>query len=246
MIVGSAAVHAALLAVLLTSGAAAPAVSDVGAISVSLFDGAAVAAAHADAPTQEAPAKSPASQTPTEPEPAPAVNEPDPPSEIDPQFLDIRFADAETIDRPAVDDPVALSVAASAALGTPCDLSQWLQKALQADPQVLQALTLIPRPARSVANAIMLWDGGWVATSPRAASGVAAIRQALLAGVLAAPPACRDQPVVGPEIFTLTDAQGTTVIVVGSGAWRWGDLLIAPLRADAARFTVRRALDAKP
>ena len=191
-------------------------------MSVSLYNGSATSAA-------VSPPAPPRDPSPAQQSPAPKKVEVEPvaPSDIAPQFIDVSLPRPDPDDRPAVDDPVALSMAAaaSAAAGQACELTQWLQKALQSDPQVQQALARIPRAGRSVANAIMLWDGAWVAPPATATADIAMIRRAVIVGIGAAPPACRDQPTRGPELFTLADTFGTTVVVVGSGVWRWADLL---------------------
>ena len=239
MIVGSALVHAALLVLLFNARPATPAGSDVATMSVSLLDG------NTPSVTKTVPTPKPA-PAPIQRPPAPAKLEvePVPPSDIEPQFIDVSLPEPDPDDRPAVDDAVALSVAAaaSAAAGQACDLTQWLQKALQTDPQVQQALARIPRPARSVANAIMLWDGAWVAPPATATTDMAIIRRAVIVGIGAAPPACRDQLTRGPELFTLADTAGTTVVVVGSGVWRWADLL----RDDPASSLVQAVLATVP
>ena len=125
----------------------------------------------------------------------------------------------------SLDGEVALSVAAaaSAASGRACDLTQWLQTALQNNPQSQVALAQIPRPARSVANAMMLWNGRWV-EMPAAAGGLQALRAAVLAGVASAPAACRSEVIRGPVLLTLADPAGSTILAIGSGEWRWDDL----------------------
>jgi hypothetical protein len=86
-----------------------------------------------------------------------------------------------------------------------------------------------------VANAVMLWDGGWV--EARASPGedlLQPIRQAILAGLASAPPECRDHWMSGPRFIALADQRQSTVLALGSGAWRWSDLLAAPLSAAPA------------
>ena len=122
---------------------------------------------------------------------------------------------------------LAVASAASAAAGQVCDLGQWLQRALQADAHVQEALTQIPKPARSVANAMMLWDGSWTAPPIQALEGNAALRSAMTAGIGAAPQACLSEKMRGPVLIMLNDGTGATLLVVGSGEWRWQDLLSA-------------------
>ena len=157
------------------------------------------------------------------------------PTEIKPEFVDVSLSLSREGERDPLADPVALSVAAAStgASGQTCQLTAWLQQALQADPQVQAALPAIPKPARSVANAIMLWDGGWVDPRPNATNGVTAIRLAVIAGVRSAPAACRAQVVRGPELIILTQGADSTILAIGSGEWRWGDLLASDYQLTA-------------
>lgn len=223
MAVVSVLAHGALVTLLLR--APVPATSpapDLGPIMVSLYDGRALAA------VAEPPAKSVASPPASTVKAEAKLPQP---SEVAPQYVDVATPEPELGVRDPVQDPVALSVAAAAngASGQACQLTQWLQQALQADPQVQVALAVIPRPARSLSNALMLWDGGWIDSQPRAASGVAIIRAAVISGIRSAPEACRTELVRGPELMTLTSGLDTTVVAIGSGEWRWGDLLDDPL-----------------
>ena len=164
------------------------------------------------------------------PPPAPSQAKPRPPpapTNVTPQFVEVSLPQPDLSQRDPLQDPVALSVAAAAsgASGQVCQIGAWLQSAMQADPQVQTALLTIPRAARSVSNALMLWDAGWVEPQPQAAAGVGAIRAAVLSGLRSAPEACRTQLIRGPELMTLTSGADTTVIAFGSGEWRWGDLM---------------------
>jgi hypothetical protein len=110
--------------------------------------------------------------------------------------------------------------------GADCDLTGPLQARLQADAEVMSELSRIPRQARSVANAIMLWDGRWAPIEARGAAALAdPLHQAIIAAVRTLSPTCLAQPVLGPRLLTLTDPQGATVLALGSGGWSWGQLL---------------------
>lgn len=214
-IAGSALVHALLLSILLRAPARPPPPDDARAMVVTLYTGPAPFAASPPAATA--------------PPPSAKRRRPDPPvpPDIPPRYAPPELEQASLGQRDPAHDPVALSVAAAAtaASGQACALTGWLQAALQADPQVQAALPLIPRPARSVANALMLWDGGWVPAPERAMAGVAAIRTALISGIRAAPAACQTQTIRGAELMTLTSGSDTTVLAVGAGEWRWADLV---------------------
>lgn len=110
---------------------------------------------------------------------------------------------------------------------TGCALSDDVLAALQADT-ARAALTRIPERRRSVAGAVMLWDGGWVKTGALADPAIARpIRAAVEEAVRAADPACAAAAVTGPVLLIVPDAAGSMVLVVGSGAWRWADLAAA-------------------
>ena len=225
--------HAALFALLLGLSPDPPAGAEIGAMTVSLMPGDAFAAT-----SPQAPAKAKAKAAP----PAAvvkAIETPPPPqTDIEPQYIDVPVPGSELAERDPLNDPVALSVstAATNTSGEVCQLSEWLQQALQADPQVQAALLGVPRPARSVANALMLWDGEWIEPRMQAGQSVAAIRAALMAGIRAAPQACQTEPVRGPELLSLTEGAGVTILAVGSGEWRWVDLLepSLPVAVDPA------------
>ena len=195
-------------------------------MSVSLFRG------DAPAPSPRPPAASSASTPP--PPSEPPVTPPQP-TEIEPEFVDVSLSLSLEGERDPLADAVAHSVSAasSGASGQTCQLTAWLQQALQADPRVHAALAGIPKPARSVANAIMLWDGGWVGPRLSASAGVTAIRMAVIAGVRSAPAACQSQVVRGPEQIMLTEGAESTILAIGSGEWRWGDLLAADYQLTA-------------
>lgn len=226
--------HASLIVLLLRPNGALSIAPDTPTMSVSLYDGKAITGVD----------KPPVVLTPelarTPPIQAKTVDVL-PPGDIEPQFVDQTSSEPDpVVERDLLLDPLALAVAASAsrAAGQPCQLTAWLQQALQADPQVQAALAQIPRPARSVANALMLWNGTWIEPLAKASTGVETLRQAFMSGIRSAPEACRDQVIHGPELILLSDGVGTTVLAVGSGEWRWADLLPSsyPPTAIAALF----------
>lgn len=105
-----------------------------------------------------------------------------------------------------------------------CVLTDAVHAALQAEgPRA--ALARIPARRRSVAGAVMLWDGGWVRSGALDDARVARpIRAAIVEAVRAAEPGCAAAPVSGPVLLLVPDAGGATVLVLGSGTWRWADL----------------------
>jgi hypothetical protein len=115
--------------------------------------------------------------------------------------------------------------AGSAGVDEPCDLATALANDLRQAPAAQRALLAVPASARSVADAIMMWDGQWPGDTQ--AGGKALLRALIEREIAAARSRCLDEINHGPHLF-LVPASGTTVaIVVGSGEWRWRDLLAA-------------------
>lgn len=138
----------------------------------------------------------------------------------------------EAVAQPAqASTPVSSSalawVQSRAGPGGGCDINVSMQERLTADPAAQAALRLVPRDAKSVANAIQLWDGAWIpiiTTGDDAA--FAPVRDVIADAVRTAPADCRNRAVEGPRFLIVANAEGlTTVIVVGSGTWRWADLV---------------------
>lgn len=128
-----------------------------------------------------------------------------------------------------------LEQADTQATGGACDLTGPVQAALQSSEAVSTSLPRIPRGQRSVANAIMVWNVDWVAADAKLdATAVAAIRDVVAGTVAAASPDCRLQPQGGPRLIVLSGIGENIVLAVGSGAWRWQDLLDTARPAPAA------------
>jgi hypothetical protein len=127
---------------------------------------------------------------------------------------------------PAAPSGAAATLASLGGAGDPCQLTQWLQVLLAEDPFVRAALARLPPNRRSVANAVMLWDGRWA--EARAGPGedlLQPIRQAITTGLALTPAECREQWMTGPRFISVPDQRTSTTLALGSGVWRWADLL---------------------
>ena len=166
------------------------------------------------------------SPRPVEPPPTPSAIQPSPslsPIAVIPSPLLMPSP------RPAA-APAAPTAAASptppAAQGGGCNIETALQARLGGDPAVLSALRSLPPEAKSVANAIQLWDGGWVTPAKLDAPELLVpVEQAIVQAVSAAPSGCAGQDVRGPRLIILSKGDDTFIISLGSGVWRWTDLL---------------------
>lgn len=110
--------------------------------------------------------------------------------------------------------------------GSACDMARAVQQALRRDPLVRPALA----DANRLGRASLLWNGDWIRSGGQDGKGLAAVRQAVLWEVGFAPQACRNETMHGLVVLSLTD--GNTRFAIGTGAWRWSDLL--GLRTNAA------------
>lgn len=106
-----------------------------------------------------------------------------------------------------------------------CGLAETVGAALRGDPVVRGALQHIPAQSRSVANAVLIWNGEWSdAESVGGEAILSPIRNAVIASVAAAPEACRSAAVVGPRLLLIADAPRPMLLAMGSGIWAWGQL----------------------
>jgi len=182
------------------------------------------------APVQPSTAAPPTAKTPpAAPSPQPPQPAPDPTAlATDMPPLDLTAEPVQVTPSPA-QAPTGGPLATTPISASTCDLTQAMQAALQNDPAVRDELALIPRQARSVANAIQLWDGAWVDAGALGGPAIVdPLRAAIVAVVSQAPAGCHDQAVLGPRLFAIVDPRGTIVVALGSGLWKWSDLLAPP------------------
>jgi hypothetical protein len=178
----------------------------------------------------DAPPTPEAVTTPT-PQP-PAPTEPPPPHNIarpvkaPPQEKPLLVAEPDVSVVEVSDSD--LNGAATAENGPPgraCNMIRFLQTALRKDAMVQSAMAEAHRAAGSTGKALVVWDGDWMKSPNQEGKGIAAVREALLWEIAFAPESCRAEPVHGMALITLTDSPGGSRLVLGSGVWRWSDLL---------------------
>jgi hypothetical protein len=103
--------------------------------------------------------------------------------------------------------------------GGACDMARWLQGALRKDPLVRTAVAGLGD------KAVMVWDGDWVRRPGEDGKGLAAVREALTWEIAFSPRACRGEQVRGLVVLSMNPGQGGPRLAMGSGVWRWSDLL---------------------
>ncbi len=146
--------------------------------------------------------------------------------------------------------PSALKVAAQPSVsgsgnGAGCGMAGVIGRAIAADPAAMAALAAVPAGIRSDADAIMLWNGGWLDVGgppvpmllPTMVQSdpLAALKQTVVTALAAAPPECRELGVSGPQFIPIDEPGRTTMLAVGSARWKWADLMdpvVMPTGAD--------------
>jgi hypothetical protein len=101
-----------------------------------------------------------------------------------------------------------------------CNMARRLQEDLRRDQLVQTAV------AGFGGRAIMVWNGDWVWIDGEDGKGLTAVRQAMMWDIAFSPKACRAQPMHGLVVIAANGGHGGARLVVGSGDWRWSDLLV--------------------
>lgn len=115
---------------------------------------------------------------------------------------------------------------ASGSSGVACDIDGAVQTALRTDPDAHGAVLLVAPRNRSAANAVMLWNGHWIAPAEAGRAGAYDGLRASIRGIVAgASPECRGRSILGPRFMLIPAFDTTMVVVFGNASWRWADLL---------------------
>ncbi|MEO6377980.1 MAG: hypothetical protein ABIO37_08160 [Caulobacteraceae bacterium] len=116
------------------------------------------------------------------------------------------------------------TTAESGPSGRNCNMVRMLQAALRKNPTVAAAVAAAHRDMGG-ARAITMWNGDWVRNNGEDGAGLAGVREAMMLGIAFAPEPCRSEPVRGSVLISLNDSPGSARLALGSGEWRWSDLL---------------------
>ena len=143
-----------------------------------------------------------------------------------PPALPSRIAEPQRVLRDLMfsDQPDA---SASGAAGD-CAALPLITQALVADPGALAAMLAAPPEVRSIADAVVLWNGGWAPAASTPNAPLAPARAAIELGLRALPDACLDEKIAGPRLIPIADGDRTMFIAIGSGNWSWRQLVEDP------------------
>ena len=154
----------------------------------------------------------------------PAATKPPPPA------LPAKLADTF---KPLVEFSLPAETESDAAAGATgvCSTQSAVLDALLIDPAARDAIREAPPEARSISDAIVIWNEAWNPIVVDIAAPLYRVRDIVERTLIRVTPACLDEPITGPRLLPIPDASGmrTSFIVVGSGVWTWRALLILPV-----------------
>ncbi len=209
--------HLAILGVLATVGIAPPPiVPEPEPMTVVLYEEPPPPLPPAEAPVA---AEKPAAAKPAERKATARKVIPNPPTNVKPLLV----AQGPTSEWLGNAQLAGASSVGSGSGGGSCNIAARLQNALRRDSRVQTAVAQAPRPGGS--RAMIVWNGDWVRSSGQEGKGLATVRQAMIWEIAFAPEACRNETVRGLVVLSLNETPGAARLAVGSGTWRWSDLL---------------------
>ena len=110
-----------------------------------------------------------------------------------------------------------------------CALARDAGDAIQRDAAAMAELDALPPAIRTSADAVMLWNGEWLDQGAMPGGRDAgALRRVVEQVVADAPVDCREVEAIGPVFIPIPERDHTVMIVIGSGTWRWAQLLASP------------------
>ncbi|MBU1326463.1 MAG: hypothetical protein KJ676_14630 [Alphaproteobacteria bacterium] len=109
--------------------------------------------------------------------------------------------------------------------GGSCDMIGRLERALRDDAELRRAVAATLTARNAAGQAVLVWDGDWLQSPGQSGKGLAGIRQAVAVEVGFAPRACKDEQVRGLAVVALDGTANGPKVALGTGTWRWRDLL---------------------
>ncbi len=155
---------------------------------------------------------------------APAAPSPAPPPPPTPERVSKLAENAE----PPSTAEAAPAASAAGPPGPACATLELVMKAVAADPDAVLAVRNSPPELRSVAEAMIIWNEGWSAAAISADAPLGAARTVVERTLAGLPDGCLDEQVTGPRLVPVQGERGTMFVVIGSGVWRWRELLAVP------------------
>ena len=135
-----------------------------------------------------------------------------------------------------VAQPAAASDPNSTALAAPsggCATLKVVMTALVSDPAAVTAVINAPPEARSIAEAVVIWNAGWSDAARSLDAPLGPVRTVVEQSLFTVADACLDEQVAGPRLMPVPDNHGGTMfVVIGSGNWTWRELVTDPATGE--------------
>ena len=110
-----------------------------------------------------------------------------------------------------------------------CATLDTVVQTLLADQKAVDSVLNLPRDARSVADAVVIWNAGWSNSASAVDAPLASARTSVEHSLTLLPERCLDEPIVGPRLVPVPAGSGTMFLVFGSGVWTWRELIAPPV-----------------
>lgn len=128
-----------------------------------------------------------------------------------------------------------------------CALAREVGQAIGQNPAAMAELDALPPNIRTSADAVMLWNGQWLDPGIMPAGiDTGSLRGVVEQVVAHASPECREAKASGPQFLPVPEGDRTVMIVVGSGTWRWADLIAPPADCPPTATGTCSTTDATP
>ena len=112
--------------------------------------------------------------------------------------------------------------------GDICAPLETVATGLAEDMAAVAAIEQFPFAEPTADKPIVVWSGGWSAFAVEESAPLAPVRVRVQSDLARVPDACLSAPLIGPRILPMPTREGTHLLVFGSGAWRWADMLDKP------------------
>lgn len=139
---------------------------------------------------------------------------------------------SKMLDKPTLVDEVALTEQldsiANSVPGANCSTLELIRTAIIENPSAMAAINSAPPEARSVADAVVIWNAGWVDAAKSVDAPLGPARAAVEQVGLSVDENCLDEALIGPRLIPFPAGEGTIFLVLGSGTWTWREVMLGP------------------
>lgn len=109
-----------------------------------------------------------------------------------------------------------------------CSTLELIRKAIIENPAVMASVHNAPPETRSVADAVVIWNAGWVEAARSADAPLGPARAAVQQVGSSIDDNCLDEALTGPRLIPIPAGTGTMFLVLGSGRWTWREVMLDP------------------